>query len=283
MRKPIPIALALAALATVAAADVRLPQVSPAAAVQQTIGVTDVEITYHRPGVKGRAIWGGLVPYDQIWRVGANEATTLRVSDPVKLEGHQVPAGTYALFAIPGKDSWTFIVNQNPKQFGAFDHKEADDLVRFSVKPHEGPFVERMRFAISPESDGAGMVELAWEKLRVSFKLEVETPKIVWAGIDAGLAQAKPGDGGPYRQAVRYALQEGSHQSEALGWIDKAIAAGENWSNYDLKAQLLERAGKGKEAIALEEKALAAAQQAKAQPEAIEQISKRLKEWKAKP
>jgi len=279
MRKIVSMSLALAAWAGIAAADVRLPQASPAASIQQAVGVTDLEITYHRPGVKGRTIWGGLVPYDQIWRLGANEATTLAVSSPFRIAGHEIAAGTYALFAIPGKEAWTFILDKNPKQWGAFSHKDADDVLRFQAKPQEGPFVERLQFTISPDTDGAATVEMAWEKLRVAFQVEVDTAKIVWQGIDAAL-QKSP-DAGAYRTAVRYALQDNSHQQEAMGWIDKAIAAGENWSNYDLKAQLLERAGKVKEAIALEEKALQAAEQAKASSEATDQIKKRLADWKA--
>ncbi len=280
MRKIVSLSLALAASAGVATADIQLPQVSPAASVKQSIGVTDFEITYHRPGVNGRTIWGGLVPYDQIWRLGANEATTFAASSPFRIDGHEVAAGTYALFAIPGKEWWTFILDKNPKQWGAFSHKDADDVLRFQAKPHEGPFVERMEFAISPESDAAAKVELAWEKLRVAFQVQVDTPKIVWQGIDAALAKSP--DAGAYRAAVRYALQDNSHQAEAMGWIDKAIAAGESWSNYDLKAQLLERAGKTKEAIALEEKALQTAEQAKASSEQTDQIKKRLADWKAK-
>lgn len=279
MRKIVSMGLALAAWAGVAAADIQLPQASPAASVKQSVGVSELEITYHRPGVKGRTIWGGLVPYDQIWRLGANEATTLSVSTPFRIDGHELAAGTYALFATPGKEAWTFILDKSPKQWGAFSHKEADEVARFQVKPQEGAFVERMQFTISPDSDGAATIELGWEKLRAAFKVEVDTAKIVWQGLDAALA--KPADGGTYRQAVRYALQDNSHQTEAMGWIEKAIAAGENWSNYDLKAQLLDRAGKRKEAIALEEKALQAAEQAKASSEATDQLKKRLAEWKA--
>ncbi|HJW08876.1 MAG TPA: DUF2911 domain-containing protein, partial [Holophagaceae bacterium] len=122
------------------------PQLSPAAEVKQTIGVTTVALKYHRPAVKGRDIWGKLVPFEQVWRMGANEATTISFSDAVKVEGTDVPAGTYAIFAIPHAESWTLILSRNARQFGAWAYNPKDDLLRFEVKPKPVSFNEWLTY-----------------------------------------------------------------------------------------------------------------------------------------
>ena len=114
--------------------QLKLPQASPAASVSQAIGPATVSIDYHRPSVRNRAIWGGLVPYGEVWRTGANEATKIQFSDAVRIDGHEVPAGTYSFFAIPTANSWTLILNKNAAQWGAFKYAVADDLLRFEVK-----------------------------------------------------------------------------------------------------------------------------------------------------
>ena len=114
---------------------VNFPAASPACTLKQRVGLTDIEIVYSRPGVKDRTIFGGIVPYGQVWRTGANQATKVTFSTPVKLEGIDIPAGTYALFTIPGETEWTIIINKNAAQFGAFQYNQKDDLVRFKVTP----------------------------------------------------------------------------------------------------------------------------------------------------
>ncbi len=114
---------------------VNFPASSPAFTLKQRIGLTDIEIVYSRPGVKNRTIFGGIVPYGQVWRTGANQATKITFSTPVKLEGNDIPAGTYALFTIPGETEWTIIISKNAAQFGAFQYNQKDDLVRFKVAP----------------------------------------------------------------------------------------------------------------------------------------------------
>ena len=115
------------------AQNLQLPRVSQKATVMQRVGLTDVTIVYSRPGVKNREIWGGLVPYDKVWRTGANEATTLSVSTDVTIEGTKVPAGTYSLYTLPGKDEWTLILNKTSKQWGT-DYDASQDLTRIKVK-----------------------------------------------------------------------------------------------------------------------------------------------------
>jgi Protein of unknown function (DUF2911) len=144
---------------------------SPAGSASGAAGGTRITIEYHRPSVRGREIWGGLVPYGQVWRLGANEATTITFSTPVKIEGTDVAAGTYALFAIPGKDKWTFIVNKNAKQWGAFKYQQTDDLLRFDVVPQPGNAVETMTFSIVPKAPASASVEMEWAKVKAAFNV----------------------------------------------------------------------------------------------------------------
>jgi hypothetical protein len=145
------------------------PQASPAGTASGAAGGAKITIEYHRPSVKSREIWGGLVPYGQVWRLGANEATTITFSGAVKVEGKDVPAGTYALFAIPSKDKWTFIVNKVAKQWGAFKYNQSEDLLRFDVTPQAGNAVETMTFSIVSKSPTTASVEMEWAKVKVAF------------------------------------------------------------------------------------------------------------------
>ena len=158
-------------VAEAAEAPKKSPQPSPLAGVTQRIGVNDVAITYHRPSVKGRKIWGELVPYDQVWRAGANEATTISFSEDVTVEGRSLPAGTYAFFAIPGKQEWTLVFNREAKQWGAFSYKEAQDALRVKVTPKAVPAEEWLSYRFRDLTLNSATVVLAWEKLEVPFVL----------------------------------------------------------------------------------------------------------------
>ena len=149
-------------------------RLSPKASVMQTVGFTDVTIDYSRPGVKGRTIWGALVPYNKVWRAGANEATTINFSTDVTIEGKSLPAGKYGFFTIPNKDSWTIIFNKVADQWGAFQYNEAEDALRVTVKPESNNFQEWLAYTITKTGDKSAVVSLEWEKLKVPFKIEVK-------------------------------------------------------------------------------------------------------------
>ncbi len=232
----------------------KLPQPSPGAKAALTVGVTDVEIVYHRPGVKGRTIWGGLVPFGEVWRLGANEATTISFSTPVKVEGHDVPAGTYGLFAIPDKDKWTLIINKQPKQWGAYFHKPEEDLVRFDVKPQTGPATEWMAFTMTPTPPDSAVIEMAWDTVRIPFTVKTDVDRMVWSEIDKALA-GKP-DSQVYLTAVHYANEKGVRLDEAMTWTDKALALKEDFWGHEYKARLLQRQGKTDEAMKHLDKAM---------------------------
>lgn len=150
--------------------EVRL---SPKAEIMQQVGLTDVKISYGRPGVKGRTIWGKLVPYDAVWRAGANEATKITFSTDVVIEGKKLKKGSYSFFTIPGKKEWTIIFNKVADQWGAFEYNESQDALRVKVKTEKGNWQEWLAYTITKVNDTSAIIRLEWEKLRVPVKVEV--------------------------------------------------------------------------------------------------------------
>lgn len=149
-------------------------RISPMAEVMQTVGFTDVRIVYSRPGVKGRTILGKLVPYDAVWRAGANEATKITFSTDVKIEGKKLKKGSYSFFAIPGKNEWTLIFNKVADQWGAFEYNESEDALRVKVKTEKAIWQEWLSYTINKASDTSAVIRLEWEKIKVPFKVEVK-------------------------------------------------------------------------------------------------------------
>ena len=150
-------------------------RISPKAKVEQVVGFTTVTVDYSRPGVKGREIWGGLVPYNVVWRAGANEATKITFSDNVSINGKSLNAGSYSFFTIPTKDKWTIIFNRVADQWGAFEYNEEEDVLRLQVKPETNSdcWQEWLAYTITKTSDKSAIVRLEWEKLKIPFTVEV--------------------------------------------------------------------------------------------------------------
>lgn len=257
-------------------AQVQMPRPSPKASVTQTIGLTDVTITYSRPGVKNRVIWGELVPFDKVWRLGANEATVITFGDEVNIEGQKLPKGGYSLHAIPNPEQWTIIFNKVADQWGSYNYKQEEDALRVTVTPRQGEFVERMLFTIDDMTDESALVTLAWEKLRVSFKVEINTPgKFITMAKSALNARS-------LFFAAQYAYQNNIELEQAAKWLDASIALDENYQNLSFKANLLAKAGKSKEAVKLGEKALALGKAAQRVPADLADFEKQVLEWKKK-
>jgi hypothetical protein len=206
-----------------------------------------VTIYYHRPGVKGRTIWGGLLPYDSVWRAGANEPTLFTFSDEVTIEGKKLAAGTYRFVAFPGKDKWTVVFNSEVKNWGTM-YDAQYDVHKFTVTPEAGSHEEWMSFGFTDLTPSSARVVLAWEKLKISFKIEFNT---------AGKIQASIGTWQVMNNAARYALTEKVYSTEAMGWVERSIMLDKNPTNLGTKAELLAASGKTKEAIAVAEEALA--------------------------
>lgn len=274
--------VALAAVtSTVAVAQqqpLAVPRPSPNASISQTVGLTEITLHYSRPGVKERTIWGGLVPYNEVWRTGANENTTIQFSTPVKIEGHELPAGIYGLQTIPTQSDWTVIFSKDAELWGAFDYKPEHDALRVQVKPEPADFQERMGFELTDLTDTSAKVVLRWEKLRVPFTVEVDTPKLV---AEAAKNTMRWQNG---LQAAGYCIQNNTCLDEAGRWIDASIALDANFANQRAKALWLAKKNDYKGAVAAGEKALAAAKNA-TQPVQTQQVSdleKSVAEWKTK-
>lgn len=257
MRKFSIITLAVFIVALPAVAQLEIPRPSQRASITQTVGTTDITVDYHRPGVKGRAIWGSLVPLDQPWRMGANEATTITFSGPVKFEGQEVPAGKYSLFAIPGKDRWTIVVNKDPNQWGAYGYDQSRDQLRATVTPVKAPLTEWMRFTIDPVAPESAIVTLNWETLAVPMRIDVDVTKGVWAEIETSLKKSTGERAQVLASAANWALDSGQRLDEGLQWVDQSIAtSGENVFNLWTRARLLHKLGRAGEAAPVMDKAL---------------------------
>jgi len=152
--------------------DVKKVRVSPKAGVFQTIGITDVNVSYSRPGVKNRKIWGELVPYNKVWRAGADEATKITFSTDVMIEGKKLPSGAYGFFAIPGENEWTLIFNKVADQWGAFTYNESEDALRIKVKPVANSNHDWLLYSFTEMTPTSAQLNLIWEKLKVSFKID---------------------------------------------------------------------------------------------------------------
>jgi hypothetical protein len=278
--------LALAAVATAAAlgtatsavAQLDLPRVSPKATVMQTVGVTDVTVTYCRPSVKARTIWGGLVPYDQVWRTGANEATTITFADDVTVDGNKLPAGTYGLFTIPGKDEWTIVFNKGAKQWGAYEYKQDQDALRIKVKPHGDEFRELLTVWFPAVGVDSATVAISWEKVTVPFTVNVDTTTKVMAAARKAIAEAKPDDWRtPYR-AASFCLDNNVNLSDAKAWLDKSVSVKETMANLSGQARLLALQGDKSGAIALAKKAITVGKAADPKTDTA-MVDNLIKEW----
>ena len=241
----------------VQAQQLLLPQSSPKASVSQTIGLTDISVNYNTPSVKGREIWGKLVPYGKLWRTGANEATVVTFSEDVVVQGEPLKAGTYSLFTIPeNHDNWTIIFNKNPNQWGTFDYKESDDVLRVPVQAIPAEFHETLFFSFTNIKRTGGQLNINWEKIRIPIQIETEVDQKVIANITKALSEAKENNWTIYAEAVNYLIQNNKEPELALQWINKSISISDNFYNNWLKAQLLAQHKEYSEAVALVKKAM---------------------------
>ncbi|MCB0429936.1 MAG: DUF2911 domain-containing protein [Flavobacteriales bacterium] len=234
-----------------------LPAPSPAAKVEQRVGLTGISVVYSSPAVKGRQIWGGLVPYGEVWRTGANKATQVTFSDDVTVAGQAVKAGSYALFTIPGESEWTVILSSNTEQWGSGSYKQEEDVLRIQATPSEVPMRERMTFVFNNTTDKSTELTLEWEKLAVAIPIGVDVEAKAQKNIEEALANAKADDWQVYRNAARYSVQSGKNLDKALDWINKAISIkNDSWLVHSVKADVLAALGKHKEAIESNKKAI---------------------------
>ena len=278
MRTVLTLVAAVALTSTTAfAQQLELPRASPNAKVSQVIGVTEVSVDYSSPGVKGRKIWGGVVPYNQVWRAGANSATKITFAKDVTIDGKPIAAGSYAFFVLPTPTKWTLILSKNANQFGAFTYKKEDDVLRVDVRPQPAPMRERLAYQFSSFNDAGGSLDLEWEKVRVSLPIKVHTDEQVAASIKG----FENNGWSAWAQAARYELDK-KHIDEGMKLIDTSIQLKETWLNVFVKAQLLAAKGNYKEALPLAEKAKEMGEKDSADFFLKADVDNALKTWKTK-
>jgi hypothetical protein len=295
-------------LAVSASAQVVIPRPSQKASVMQRIGATDVTITYSRPGVKGRKIWGDplpeqtasvkgeatldnqnirpkgavIVPYGHMWRTGADDATMFVISDEVLINGQKLAAGSYSLHTIPGKDEWTIIFNGTANQWGSFNYDPAKDTLRVKAKPtwvNENQ--EWLAFTFDPVGEDSAQVNIRWEKISVPFTVKVpDVAAATLARLKTTVSGAKADDWRTPMQAGNYLINNPNPADDAQGmaWLDQSIKVKETFQNLSAKANALYKAGKKEEAFAIGDQAV---QRGKADKVDTTTFEKRLADMKA--
>jgi len=295
----------------ISAQALRLPRPSPGASVTQTIGVTDITITYSRPPVKGRTIFADppasmaarakgdatldnqnerlkgepIVPYGHVWRTGANEATQFVITDDVTINGQKLAAGSYSLHTIPAKDEWTIVFNGTANQWGSFNYDPAKDTLRVKAKPEwVNDNQEWLVYSFDPVTDNSATVNIRWEKVKVPFTVAVDVPATTLAKARVAVANAKPDDWRTPYQAAGYAVQNGDREDAAkwadqtLKILDTAIATKATFQNLSAKAIVLVSSGRRDEGFATADKAIAQGKADKVDTAAFE---KRIADLKA--
>ena len=224
------------------------PSPSPLSTVKQRVGLTDIEIVYSRPSAKGRPIFGGLVPYGQVWRTGANARTTISFSTPVKLGDKEIPAGKYSLFTIPGESEWTVIINKDTTS-SPFAYSAGNDVARITAPAVDlAPEIETFSIMINAIRDDSARIDLIWEHTAVPIRLTLDIVSELAPKIDA--AMSAPGEHKPYYQAAMFYYDHNLDLQKAKTWIDEAAKANETYYVVHLKAKIYAKLGDKDGAIA---------------------------------
>ena len=236
-----------------------LPLQSQRAEVSQTIGITNITISYHRPLAKDREVWGGLVPYGKVWRAGANENTTITFSDPVAIEGRPLDKGTYGLHMIPNADAWTIIFSKNSTSWGAFTYDQAEDALRVTVKPKPAEMRNALIYEFDQLQPDSAVIEMEWAKLAVPFKVSVDVHAVVEASLKNQLRNLSQYTWLSWDDAATYFLVEKIDLDQALKYADKSIENEDRFENELTKSKILTALNRNDEAAAAQKKALALA------------------------
>jgi tetratricopeptide (TPR) repeat protein len=249
-------AIAVLAAGVSVRADLNLPDVSQLAVTKQRVGLTDIKITYHRPLVNGRKIWGALVPLGEVWRAGANENTTIEVSDPVTVEGQPLPKGTYGLHMLPTADTWTVIFSKMATAWGSYTYNQAEDALRVTVKPRPNEMEEALEYEFEDLKPESVTVTLKWEKLAVPFKVAA-TDDATLASIRGQMRGRAQYEWDSANQAASYCLTKKVNLDEALKWVNLSIQNEERFENLITKADILKAMNKPDDAKKAWEMAIA--------------------------
>jgi len=218
-----------------------LPDPSPHATVSQRVGLTDITIDYHRPAVNKRKIWGALVPYDEPWRAGANENTTVTFSSAVTVGGKQLPAGTYGLHMIPTAKTWTVALSTTNTAWGSFSYDPKEDAVRFTVTPTQADHQESLQYTFENPTETSVNVVLRWERFQISFPITVDTKAVTLVSLKAQLRGLSRFFWQPWNQAATWCIQKDCGPDQALSWVDSSIGVQPSFANLSTKAKLLDK------------------------------------------
>ncbi len=239
--------------------DLTYPEVSQKAKVMQEVGLTALKVIYHSPLVKERKIWDDLVPYNEVWRAGANENTVFITSTDITVEGKKLAAGTYGLHMIPTAGQWTIIFSNNSSSWGSYFYEESEDALRVNVSAKAIPHQEWLSYSFDNITASSTELTLRWEKIAVPVTMKVDVNKTVFESNKNELrGLAGFSWEGPY-QAANYCLQNNFELEQAGKWIDQSIARQENYNNLRVKSGLLKIEGKQAESAQLMDKALSLA------------------------
>jgi len=233
-----------------------VPRDSQHSLLTQRIGVTDITINYHRPLVKGRKVFGGIVPYGQVWRAGANENTTITFTDPVTIEGQSLAAGTYGLHMIPEQNEWTVILSKVATAWGSFTYSEKEDALRVKVKPQEASFHEALTYDFDQPTADSAVITMSWDKVAVPFKVGVNVHEVVDRSLEKQLRGISQYTWEGWDDADNYWIKEKTNYETALKYSDQSIGQERRFDNLMTKSKALDGLGRKTEAASLREEAL---------------------------
>src|SRR6476469_7283417 len=261
MRKIILGIIAFATTFSVSSQSIKMPPPSPPQTIKQDFGISSIELSYSRPGIKGRKVFGDLVPYGKVWRTGANNATTIDFGDDVTIGGTKVPAGKYGLLSLADNDKWKVIITKQLEVTNPADYKEESDVVRVDVKPMTmKDKMETFTMQFANVKSSTCELQIMWENTAVVLPISSDVETVVMKEIDDAMNK----DNRPYFQAALYYLNNGKDLNQAITWFDKAIAQQpDGYWIYHQKANALAKLGKKDEAKATAQKSIELAKEAK--------------------
>jgi hypothetical protein len=262
MKKLFIAAISMASFLCGDAQSLSTPQPSPTQTLKQNFGLSSIELSYSRPGMKGRKVFGDLVPYGKVWRTGANQATTITFGEEVMIGDAKVPAGKYGLLSIPDAAEWTIIISKQTDVTGPDGYKQDQDVARIKAKPMTLPFpIETFTISFDDMKNSSCNVGLMWETVYLSFPVTTDVDSKVMKQIDNIMNK----DNRPYYNAASYYFDNGKDLNQALTWVNKAVEAAPNaqpWV-HTLKTRILAKMGKKQEAMAAANNAIRIANETK--------------------
>ncbi|HOP42850.1 MAG TPA: DUF2911 domain-containing protein [Flavobacteriales bacterium] len=272
------IAILAGTLFALQAAAQDLPMPSPHAEVEQTIGLTEVEVTYSRPSARDRKVFGDLVPFDQLWRTGANKCTTVETDGPIVFGGTEVPAGTYSLFTVPGAEAWELVLNTSTELWGTDDYNAEQDVARVKVPVAKNEWTETFTISFDEVKDDKARMDLRWADVRVSVWIEANSREKAMANIQKAVADPEA-DFRVFNGCARYYIDNGIDPKMALEWAQKSVSMERKFWNLHTLALAQAANGAYKDAMATAEESMAMAQKAEYEPY-VKMNKEKMDEWR---